>query len=126
MAQPGDRILICMDARMGEVYWATFECDRATGLVVATEPERVGPPGTVIPGIGSINLLAGTGLLAYPQIATQIATRFAGSTVYDNLLPRAREIALLGEAELRAGRGLPAAQAQPVYVRDQVAVAKKM
>jgi len=121
-ARPGDRILVCMDARMGEVYWATFECDRVTGLVAATEPERVGAPGMVAPAVAGITVLAGTGLRAHPQIATM----FAGSSVYDNVLPRAREIALLGEAELSAGRGLPAAQAQPVYVRDQVAVAKQM
>jgi tRNA threonylcarbamoyladenosine biosynthesis protein TsaB len=90
--------------------------------VVGQEPEQVGPPATVIPGIGPIKVLAGTGLLAYPQIAGA----FAGSTVYDNVLPRAREVALLGEAQLQAGHGLPAAEAQPVYVRDQVAVAKQM
>lgn len=122
VAQPGDTILVCMDARMGEVYWSTFKCDVATGLVVGQEPEQVGPPGTVTPGIGPFKVLAGTGLRAYPQISEV----FAGSTVYDNVLPRAREVALLGEAQLRAGHGLPAAEAQPVYVRDQVAVAKQM
>jgi tRNA threonylcarbamoyladenosine biosynthesis protein TsaB len=111
-----------MDARMGEVYWATFGCDPTSGLVVETGPERVGPPGTVIPSVASINVLAGTGFGAYPQIAAA----FSGGTVYSDVLPRAREVALLGEVELRAGRGLPAAQAQPVYVRDQVAVAKQM
>ena len=37
----------------------------------------------------------------------------------------AREIALLGERALRQGKGVPASEAQPVYLRDNVAVAKK-
>jgi tRNA threonylcarbamoyladenosine biosynthesis protein TsaB len=120
-AQPGDNILVCMDARMGEVYWSTYRCGD-NGLVTAMQPERVGLPATVDPIIRPINRLAGTGIGAYPQIVTA----FPGAEIHDNVLPRARDIALLGEAELLAGRGLPAAEAQPIYVRDQVAVAKQM
>lgn len=120
IAQPGDQILVCMDARMNEVYWATFQCDAKSGLVIASNTERVGRPETVETPV-AINVLAGTGFRAYPQLATAFH-----DLVAHDVLPRAAEIALLGEAELRAGRGRPAAEAQPVYLRDQVAVAKKM
>lgn len=121
VAQPGDRALVCMDARMSEVYWATFLCNADSGLVVANDPERVGRPETVEVS-DAVNVLAGTGFRAYPPLATA----FPNLAIYDSVLPRAAEIALLGDAELRAGRGRPAAEAQPVYLRDQVAVAKKM
>jgi tRNA threonylcarbamoyladenosine biosynthesis protein TsaB len=121
VARPGDRVLVCMDARMGEVYWATFECDARSGLVVATGPEQVGRPETVDPASNPLSRLAGTGFRAYPQLMAQ----YDNVTVHDDVLPRAVEIALLGEAELVAGRGRPAAEAQPVYVRDQVAIAKR-
>jgi tRNA threonylcarbamoyladenosine biosynthesis protein TsaB len=117
VAQPADRILVCMDARMGEVYWTTFECDAKSGLVIAAAPERVGRPETVDAEPGGFNRLAGTGFRAYPQLAES----HGAATIHENVLPRAVEIALLGEAEFKAGRGKAAAQAQPVYIRDQVA-----
>jgi len=122
VAPPGGRVLVCMDARMGEVYWSSFQQDPQTGLVAALEAELVGPPESVVPTATGFTLLAGTGLRAYPQIAAA----FAGANVLADTLPRARDIAFIGEAELRSGRGIAAAEAQPVYVRDQVAVAKRM
>lgn len=124
VALPGGRVLVCMDARMGEVYWSSFQSDPQTGLVAALEAERVGPPHTVVPTATGLTLLAGTGLRAYPQIAAVLAA--APANVFPDILPRARDIALIGEAELRSGRGVVAAEAQPVYIRDQVAVAKRM
>jgi tRNA threonylcarbamoyl adenosine modification protein YeaZ len=41
-----DRVLVCNDARMKEVYWACFERDRE-GLAALVGAERVGPPETV-------------------------------------------------------------------------------
>lgn len=120
IARPGDRVLVCMDARMSEVYWATFHCDANSALVAASSAEQVGRPETVETH-DAIDVLAGTGFRAYPQLVSA----FHGLVTHDGALPRAAEIALLGETELRAGRGHPAAQAQPVYLRDQVAVAKK-
>lgn len=120
VATPGQRVLVCMDARMGEVYWAVFDCDSRSGLVVAVGAEQVGRPETVNPGPGTLNVLAGTGFGAHPQLAAA----FSQLPVHGDLLPRAQEIALLGAAELAAGHGRPAAEAQPVYVRDQVAIAK--
>lgn len=121
VAKPADRVLVCMDARMGEVYWAVCECDPQSGLVVVAGVEQVGRPESVDPGTGILNALAGTGFGAHPQLSTA----FGQVAVHGDLLPRAEEIALLGEAELVAGRGKPAAEAQPVYVRDQVAIAKR-
>jgi tRNA A37 threonylcarbamoyladenosine modification protein TsaB len=40
---------------------------------------------------------------------------------HDGLYPRADAIARLGVVDLAAGRGVPAEQALPVYVRDDVA-----
>lgn len=124
VAGRGDRVLVCMDARMGEVYWAAFECDSQSGLVVASGPEQVGRPETVDAGSSRFSRLAGTGFRAYPQLVTSYGAD-DNVTLHADVLPRAVEIALLGEAEFAAGRGRPAAEAQPVYVRDQVAVAKR-
>lgn len=120
VARRGERVLVCMDARMGEVYWATFVCDAATGLMQAAGEEQVGAAATVTAAAADLDRVAGTGFRAYPSLAEA----YAGLPVHD-VLPRAVDVALLGEVELQAGRGLPAAEAQPVYVRNQVAVAKR-
>lgn len=117
LEKASENILVCMDARMGEVYWARFH-RTDTGLVTPLGDEQVALPAAVIPGNSTV--FAGTGFKAHPHLA---ALRH-GAVIYDSVLPRAREIALLAEVELRAGRGKPAASAEPVYLRDQVASVK--
>jgi tRNA threonylcarbamoyladenosine biosynthesis protein TsaB len=117
-ATAGARILVCMDARMNEVYWGRFEAT-SDGLVRSTTSERVDRPEAVDPGDATV--FAGTGLGAYPQL---LAGR-APAAIHAAALPHARDIARLASAELRAGRGQPPDQAQPVYLRDQVAVVKQ-
>jgi tRNA threonylcarbamoyladenosine biosynthesis protein TsaB len=112
-AVPGAEILVCMDARMGEVYWATFAVDER-GVVVPRGEERVSRPEHVLQR--SPTMLAGTGFKTYPQLAR----RRPDAHLHDSMLPRAREVALLGEIELDAGKGVRATEAQPVYLRDQV------
>ena len=118
VAGPRDRVLVCMDARMGEVYWAQFERANGSALVIGTGPERVDRPEAVVAGASSV--FAGTGFGAYPQLLAHVNE----GSVHGAALPHAREIALLAEAELRAGRGKPAAEAEPVYLRDQVVFVK--
>lgn len=119
VAQSDDRILVCMDARMSEVYWGVYACE-ADGLVMATGTERVSAPASVDVEPAAVTRLAGTGFRAY----SELMQKFANLTPID-ALPRAAEIALLGEAALLKGAGRPAHEAQPVYLRDNVAIAKK-
>jgi tRNA threonylcarbamoyladenosine biosynthesis protein TsaB len=116
-ATPGARVLVCMDARMNEVYWGRFE-GTPGGLMAATSVERVDRPEAVDPGDATV--FAGTGFGAYPQL---LAGR-APVAVHGTARPHARDIARLAVEELRAGRGQPPELAQPVYLRDQVATVK--
>lgn len=118
VAGPGDRVLVCMDARMGEVYWGTFHLPQGQSLVTATSAERVDPPSAV--RVADATVLAGTGFAAYPELT---AAR-VGIVTHGSVLPHAREMARLAEAEFRAGRGRPAIEAEPVYLRDQVVAVK--
>jgi len=111
----GDRVLICMDARMQEVYWAIYQV--GDGLVELAGDERVTAPAEVIVQDVAIAVGAGTGWQAYPVLRE----RYQAITVYPMLLPRALEIARLGAGPLTAGLGVRADEAQPVYLRDDVA-----
>lgn len=120
VARPGDRILVCMDARMEQVYWSSFAREQGSELVTPLAPERVDAPDAVTDG--DYTTLAGTGFNAYAQLRSRLAT--GTRVVHETVLPRASDIALLAEAEFRAGRAKPATEAEPVYVRDQVAHVK--
>lgn len=117
-AAPGEVVLVCNDARMGEVYWGVFRRD-ADGLVSALTPESVSAPDSVGEGAPRAAHAAGNALARYPALAARLAVQ--GLRLHEGLLPRADAIAVLGARVLAAGQGLPADQALPVYVRDDVA-----
>jgi len=110
------RILACMDARMGQVYWAAFDC--AADAPLAVSGEHLTDPGGVEPPQGTAWFGAGHGFAAYPEIAARLGERLAGAD--GARLPRAADIARIAAADLAAGKGLPAAGGLPVYLRNEV------
>jgi tRNA threonylcarbamoyladenosine biosynthesis protein TsaB len=108
-----DQVLPCIDARMNEVYWGAF-VRGSDGLMLPYKEERVSPPDEVRVDWSGAWAGAGTGWGTYPAMA-------APGIVDATLFPRAEEIARFAAREFRAGRAVPAEQAQPVYLRDKVA-----
>lgn len=108
------KVIVCQDARMGEVYWATFDRG-ADNLPVASGPERVGPP-EVVSVAGSDWFGAGSGWLAYPQLHVG----FAGVIETNPRWPDAADVAAIAFGELRAGRALAPEHAAPTYIRNNV------
>ena len=111
-------VLVCNDARMQEVYWSCASRG-PSGLAVPAGTEQVSPPERVVlpDGLPGPVHGAGRGFVVWPQLKltpnlTQIQTE---------LLPCAREIARLAVPVWLAGKALDPAQAQPVYLRDDVA-----
>lgn len=119
-AAAAERVLVCNDARMREVYWGCF-VRSADDLADPAGEERVSDPGAVAlpaawtagPGLYG----AGTGFAAYPQLRSA----FSAIMTISEVRPRAAEIALLAVPEITAGRLHSAEQALPVYLRDDVA-----
>jgi tRNA threonylcarbamoyladenosine biosynthesis protein TsaB len=119
-----ERVLVCSDARMQEVYWGCFELAE-NGLGRVLGQEHVGPPQSVVlPASwadaqpGSIAGI-GRGFRAYPALEHLVAPRVA--VARSDLLPRAAEIARLAALDVTAGRLLAPEEAIPVYLRDDVA-----
>jgi tRNA threonylcarbamoyladenosine biosynthesis protein TsaB len=111
------RVLVANDARMREVYWASFEL---TGTLTPSGPESVSASHNVQLPVGAASwAAAGRGLIAWPELAERC--RAAGAALYADLLPRAREILLLAQPAVAAGQVLDPAQGLPVYVRDRIA-----
>ncbi len=108
------KVVVCQDARMGEVYWGTFDRG-ADDLPVASGPERVGPP-EVVSVAGSDWLGVGSGWLAYPQLHVD----FAGVIESNPRWPDAADVAAIALGELHAGRVLAPELAAPTYIRNNV------
>jgi len=106
-------ILAVLDARMGEVYWAQY---RGAELVAGP---ALCAPADVAPVAASGPLTAcGNGLSAYPDA---FAGRDFAAGALSAIMPHARQIAQLAVAPFEAGAAIPAAQAQPLYLRNKIA-----
>jgi tRNA threonylcarbamoyladenosine biosynthesis protein TsaB len=115
------RVLVCQDARMGEVYWAGFRS--IDGHACADTPECVAAPVAMIDAaaawIGAhADCGAGSGFAMYPALSALTARL---GSVHAEVRPRAQEMAMLA-AHDGLQLAVPPEQAQPVYVRDNVAV----
>ena len=111
-----ERVLACMDARMGQVYWAAFDC--SAGRPRALTREHLSDPGAVELPKDAPMFGAGHGFAAHPSLATRLAGGLSG--IDDAALPRAGDIARIGAVVLAAGGGLAPTQGLPVYLRDDV------
>ena len=112
----GTRVLACLDARMGQVYWAAYDC--AGPVPASVTRESLAEPGDVAPPEAGTWFGAGPAFSAYPGIVTRLGARLSGHDA--TLLPRAGDIARIGALRLAAGGGTDAADAQPVYLRNEV------
>ncbi|MCC2958961.1 tRNA (adenosine(37)-N6)-threonylcarbamoyltransferase complex dimerization subunit type 1 TsaB [Massilia sp. IC2-278] len=109
-------VLAVLDARMNEVYWAQYRYDGARWTTVA-EPALCAPE--AVQPLATDGLAAcGNGFAAYPQA-------FEGKDfaigAHADIVPHARDLAVLAAPALATGQALPAAEAQPLYLRNKVA-----
>ena len=123
-----ERVLACLDARMGEVYWGCFAAE-ATGLLRALGSPAVSPPAGVrlseegvcaqtAPSGSAPWRGIGRGFAAYPELSA-----ITGLTMDDGrALPQAREMVRLGAVRLQAGGGIDPEFLEPLYIRDKVAL----
>lgn len=120
VADGGDAVLCCIDARMREVYVAAYR--KAEGrLYEALAPAVLAPAEVALPnGSGSPQgwTGAGPGFAAYPGLASRLGLL----RVNEAALPTATAIATLALPRLIAGEGVPPALALPLYVRHRVAL----
>jgi tRNA threonylcarbamoyladenosine biosynthesis protein TsaB len=112
-AGAGDDIVAVLDARMGEVYWAQYRIDGQWRVV--SEPALA--KAADVPAIGEA-AVCGNGLLAYPDAFTQLrnAARFP------SIVPHATAVAQLAAVAIARGELIEARDAQPLYLRNKVAL----
>lgn len=112
-------LMTLLDARMGELYAAGWTVDADGGLLPAFDEQLVAPANLVLPG-DDVWSVAGSGWLVHQQtLSSRFGMRLQGHC--EPALPHAREVALIGLAQYRAGARPSAFEAMPVYLRDKVA-----
>jgi tRNA threonylcarbamoyladenosine biosynthesis protein TsaB len=113
-------ILAVIDARMGEIYAASYRRDERGGLLPLGE-ECVCTADTLILPVASAWHVVGSGWATYADTLRGRLTgelRNADGACY----PQARHVAELAVREFRAGRAQAPEHALPVYLRDKVAL----
>jgi tRNA threonylcarbamoyladenosine biosynthesis protein TsaB len=118
-ASGAQRVVCCVDARMGEVYQAAYERNGAAW----TEVQAAGVYGPAVvphlPGAGWHG--CGNGFAVYRDLLQE---RYGAqlSSIDEAAHARAREVAILAAPVFGRGGGVCAEQAAPIYVRDKVAL----
>ncbi len=113
LAGAGDEVLALLDARMGEVYWAQYRFDGGWQEVVAprlSHASHVTPEGSPA--------LCGNGLIHHGDELTHLNNLPA----LPEIMPHAAEIARLGAELFLKGLTVHARDAQPLYLRNKVAL----
>jgi tRNA threonylcarbamoyladenosine biosynthesis protein TsaB len=109
--------LVALDARMNEVFSGMFKADEH-GIMIPVDAERVCRPEDVQLVGGSETYGIGIGFERYSALQ-ELAGELAG--VRADVWPKASSVLTLATAWLQDNQALPAEQAQPVYLRDNVA-----
>lgn len=117
-------VLVVLDARMGQVYWGQYRWLPAAapdGHWQTITAARLDDPAAVTP-LGNV-LACGNGIVAYADILVpMMATARVPLLPRADLMPHAVQVSILAQFLFAAGKVVNAREAQPVYLRNDVAL----
>ncbi|MFZ6746618.1 tRNA (adenosine(37)-N6)-threonylcarbamoyltransferase complex dimerization subunit type 1 TsaB [Undibacterium sp. JH2W] len=101
-----------LDARMNEVYWAQYRLSETGWQEIS------------VPALASLDAALAAITLENPQLVLGNGLTLPESVRYASLLcmPHAKQVGVLGRGGFTAGLGLPADHAQPLYLRNKIAL----
>jgi tRNA threonylcarbamoyladenosine biosynthesis protein TsaB len=111
------RALVCVDAKMGEVYWGEFAV--ADGVMGPIGDERIGAPQDVRPPAAVPWSAVGDGLAAHGAALASILS--AADRALPELKPGAEDLFPSARRALGAGKAVGPRDALPVYLREHTA-----
>ena len=126
--QTGDeQVLVAIDARMGEIYFAAYRRDETlpTGWAAAVAPMLARPE--ALPLLDEQSWCAVGSGFDVPLLSDQLMTRYHGriARVARDVLPRALDVAHIAARQLKTA-GMSSAirpeHAAPLYLRNKVAM----
>jgi tRNA threonylcarbamoyladenosine biosynthesis protein TsaB len=115
-------VIAAIDARMREIYWAVYQID-PQGILHELSAERVSAPTAVSLATGQRWVATGSGADLYAD-TLKVQLRETDLAIDLGQYPHAAMIATLAAEAILAGQVVDAANAQPVYLRNDVATPK--
>lgn len=109
-------VLAIIDARMGEVYWAQYRFGADADWQVVVEPTLSSAADVAAIGMP---IACGNGLKVYER---DFAGRAFFGRTWADLVPHAAQVATLGATAFARGEGVHADAAEPLYLRNKVAL----
>jgi tRNA threonylcarbamoyladenosine biosynthesis protein TsaB len=115
------RVAACIDARIGEVYFAAYERERKGARWQERVAARLCTPATLptLEGRGWTGV--GSGFAAHEAPLRALLDDALGA-VRGDVVPTAEAILALALPRFAAGEAVDSAAAQPLYLRDRVAL----
>jgi tRNA threonylcarbamoyladenosine biosynthesis protein TsaB len=113
LASGGERVIVALDARMGEVYFGLFVHGKLQGEIGVYAPDAVPLPDA------SGWLACGNGLSSYPALRERLAS--VVEAWKPEIMPSAEAVVRLAAPRLEGGESIDPADAAPLYVRNKVA-----
>ena len=114
-----ERVVACLDARMGEIYWGCFALRPCGDLIACGAPAIGSATAVILPFSGTVHGI-GRGFAAYPELAERVGITLPPGAA--TALPDARDMVVLGAKRLAAGLGRDPMHLSPLYLRDKVAL----
>jgi tRNA threonylcarbamoyladenosine biosynthesis protein TsaB len=111
-------LFTAIDARMNEIYYATYRVN-STGIVELSNEENIAQPENAIIPDDSVCFGVGSGWTTYHEI---LSRQFGKQLIaYEgDRYPSAVDTIILAEKAFEQNQGVPAEQALPVYLRNKV------
>lgn len=120
VATGAHEVLAVLDARMGEVYWAQYSY--VNGWHTVVEP-TLSAVANVLPQHRPGLVACGNGFAAYPgEFALQAQAYPWMQHAHAEVMPHAEQVARLARSAFAAGQILTPEQAQPIYLRNKIAL----
>ena len=127
-ASGADKVIVCLDARMGEIYHAAFE--KVNNKWLETCETKVCKPEVASALACTASTItiqekqwvgAGSGWAIYDEVLRDIYTEYL-LEVMPTITPMATAILQLAQPIFDAGLAKPASEALPIYIRNRVAL----
>jgi tRNA threonylcarbamoyladenosine biosynthesis protein TsaB len=113
-----DKVITCLDARMGEIYHAAFV--KENGEWIEQSATKVIKP-EASPVLDGSWVGVGSGWAVYGEILSKIYAENLIKIIHE-ITPTAGAILRLAKPIFAAGNAKPASEAAPIYVRNRVAL----
>ena len=116
-ASGASKVIVCTDARMGEIYFAALEKAGASWNEVSAT--QVCKPEAAPMLVSGAWVGAGSGWKVYDEVLT---ARYKISQKLPEITPTAEAILQLALPIFEAKQAQPASEARPIYIRNRVAL----